>query len=373
MVNSSSWIVNSYPATESLPSPATTTSSDDINKRNCTESGWQPTLAPSYQSPSFLPVTEHPIYDYSMSDSRAYSLSSDFSMFSTSGLPTPALSPPQVQYLAPMLLETQSFMQPSTLPSQGRSPYYSVMPTIPTQQQPSSSSRNNTSSSNFVPDDDEMVCIKLLGHLKRQSLNHRASMSLNAVHNLVNNTNAAIRRILNQPSTSDNQSCHLLLSNISIHLVDLCEIAARLEQQHQHHPQPQRQSSTSPQPHYLTVQSRSQSAPDLMEGMTRDTTVDHDFVASNLHTVNPAQLHHHQQLYQHQQPTNSASATGDASFSGETIIVIEDSLDTCRAIASLLRRRPISGFQATGRQESLHVSLDMRLVGYLAALTGENV
>ena len=216
MVNSSSWIVNSYPATESLPSPATTTSSDDINKRNCTESGWQPTLAPSYQSPSFLPVTEHPIYDYSMSDSRAYSLSSDFSMFSTSGLPTPALSPPQVQYLAPMLLETQSFLQPSTLPSQGRSPYYSVMPTIPTQQQPSSSSRNNTSSSNFVPDDDEMVCIKLLGHLKRQSLNNRASMSLNAVHNLVNNTNAAIRRILNQPSTSDNQSCHLLLSNISI-------------------------------------------------------------------------------------------------------------------------------------------------------------
>ena len=372
MVNSSSWIVNSYPATESLPSPATTTSSEDLHKRNSTETGWQPTLVHSYQSPSFLPVAEHPSYDYSMSDSRAYSLSSDFSMFSTSGLPTPALSPPQVQYLSPMLLDPQSFIQPSALPSQGRPSYYPVMPTIPAQQQLSSSVRNNTFSSNSAPDDDEMVCIKLLGHLKKQALNNNGTRSLNSVRNLVNNTNGAILRILSQPSTSDDQSCHLLLSNIAIHLVDLCETAARLEQQRQQYPQPQRQNSTSPQPHYLTAQARSQSAPDLMEGMTIDT----EFAASNMHTVNPAQLHHYQQQPQqpHQvQPTNIASTSDDASSTNDTTAILQDSLDTCRSIASLLRRKPFSGFQATGRQESLHVSLDMRLVGFLAGLSGREI
>lgn len=81
------------------------------------------------------------------------------------------------------------------------------------------------------PEDEELICIKLLGHIKKHS--NSASRSWNSQVDLLSKSNASVRRILHSREVRRNYSCQLLLSSIMTHLTMLCECLCSIVQEEQ--------------------------------------------------------------------------------------------------------------------------------------------
>lgn len=158
-------------------------------------------------------------------------------------------------------------------------------------------------------EDDETVCIKLLAHLKRHTL--WTQVSDEATLSLILKTNAALRRILQSEHSRSDPSCRLLLSSITAQLAKLCEILS---------------------------ESQCAQAPKSLES---------EF-------IHDAYLEDGQQETCIQPPKQPDIREASKS-------AIQESLAANANIGNLLKRKPSHGFQALGRQESLHIELDVRM------------
>ncbi|OCT52977.1 hypothetical protein CLCR_10233 [Cladophialophora carrionii] len=208
-INSQSWIVHNSIPIQSIPSPATTHTSDESGKRQCTAPTWSSYLVGGDQSLLNFDETTESLSGLDMAGHRSYSMASDLSFFSNTGLPTPSLSPPQFpRYLSPAQLEARPISRQSPCPVD-----------------PSKLHPPNRGSSSRPADraleDEETVCIKLLAHLKKHSADDMQPREMQL--ELLRKSNAAVRRLLRSKSVQTDYTCHLLLSSIINHLVRLCE------------------------------------------------------------------------------------------------------------------------------------------------------
>ncbi|KIY03152.1 uncharacterized protein Z520_01619 [Fonsecaea multimorphosa CBS 102226] len=301
-INSQSWIVHNSLPIQSIPSPATTHTSDEANRRHGKPPAWPSFVVNS--DPGFLAFDEtaDSLGALEMTDNRSYSMASDLSFFNNSGLPTPGLSPPQVtRYLSPAQLEARPFTRHSSCPvdpSKLQPPTYAV-----------------PLSRNTEPglEDEETVCIKLLAHLKKYSSDESQPREMQI--ELLKKSNAAVRRILRSKSVRSDYSCHLLLSNIINHLVRLCErlCQGRLEEY----------GLGNMECQFLQDQVHFEGIPAFFDAPVPSAVPapDQDLLESLVREVN-------------------------------VFISI---------VADFLKKRPIYGFQHLGRHETFHVELEQRL------------
>ena len=306
MINSEAWVLNNYLPPQSLPSPAATNTSDERFKRSCTTSSWASLIATDEQSPPNLGSPEDYFQSLDLSDCRRFSFTSELPMIGHNGLPTPALSPPQIQFLSPMALEARPASRQNSLSvdnSHFRPPTRPVSAYRTPEPQAS--------------DDDEMVCIKLLGHLKKHSVDEQ--QTLECTTDLIRKSTAAVRRILKGKNARADYACHLLLSNIMMHIVDLCERSCRKQMEENY-----RDSQFPENPQYDSSS---------------------EYFATNLAPG--------------QSQEDCREALGAA---------LLDTLDVSTLLADLLKRKPLNGFQTLGRHESLHLALEQRLKASLASL-----
>jgi hypothetical protein len=235
-----------------------------------------------------------------MANSRSYSVTSELTFFNNSGLPTPALSPPQfARYLSPSQLEAR----PTSSQAYGA--------VDPSKLYPARTMATSAPHPDTTPEDEEVVCIKLLAHLKRHSADESQPRATQLA--LLKKCNAAVRRILHSKTIRSDYSCHLLLSNILSHLVRLCERLCHGKSDEARNSESQ---FLQDQVHFETVpgffdHTMSQALPpqeqDIMLSLTKEVTT-------------------------------FASTLGD-----------------------MLKRKPLSGFQSLGRHETFHVELEQRL------------
>ena len=208
-VNSSSWIVQNPVPIQSIPSPATTHTSDDSSKRQCHLPTWSSYIVGGDQGFLNFEETTESLSALDMADNRSYSVASDLSFFSNNGLPTPGLSPRQfTRYLSPAQLESH--------PSSGQSP-------CPVNGSKLHPQRHGTFTRNLEQtfEDEETICIKLLAHLKKHAADDTQTREMQ--FDLLKKSNAAVRRLLRSKAIRYDYPCHLLLSSIINHLVRLCE------------------------------------------------------------------------------------------------------------------------------------------------------
>lgn len=300
MINSTSWVVNNYNPPLSLPSPSSSASSLDQKRRDYTDSSWRSFLAIDDHSPRpFCPSESQCSLD--TSDCGSLSSTSEQALYASNGLPTPALSPPQVQFLSPMLLEALPDLRQTSLPPDNPSRSVLNHAALPSPTQEASSS-----------EDEEMICIKLLAHLKRHSMNSLHTLDPTVI--LIQKSTAAIKRILKSRTIRNNYASQLLLSNIMIHIVAFCEMMCR-----RHAEGIARASS-----------------PLLTESTSSDPSLD-----SFESPFRPSPTH--------------------AEGLGSIEKTMQEALETSELVGELLKRKPYIGFQTLGRQESLHLALDKRL------------
>lgn len=299
-INSQSWIVNTAVPVQSIPSPATTYGSDDSTKRQCSVSNWPCFVAGGEQGLWTLDEATESLNAIEMADNRSFSMTSELTFFNNNGLPTPSLSPPRfTRYLSPAQLETRPSSRQASVPidpSKLHPTRHSVP--LPCHVDPSA-------------EDDETVCIKLLAHLKKHSSDD--SQPQEAQLELLKKSNAAVRRILRSKTIRPDYSCHLLLSSIINHLVQLCE---RLCQGRFDQPGNMDSQFLQDQVHF--------------EGMPAcfDSAVSQ-----------PAQLPDQEILMN----------------------LIQEVVACTSIVGEMLKRRPIHGFQTLGRHETFHAELEQRL------------
>jgi hypothetical protein len=174
------------------------------------------------------------------------------------------------------------------------------------------------------PEDEETVCIKLLAHLKKYSAlinDHSRAFQID----LLTKSNASVRRILRSRSARADYSCQLLLSSILTHLTTVCEALCYTSSG---------QESTVLQdvPHAVqqdsdTRQKRNSEAFDMRTGLVYQSTPSE--------TLRPLVL-------------ETSSLTVD--------------------VGSLLKRKPLDGFQTLGKWEMGILELGYRLQNALEAL-----
>ncbi|KIX00737.1 uncharacterized protein Z518_09802 [Rhinocladiella mackenziei CBS 650.93] len=299
-INSQNWIVNGTVPLQSIPSPATTHGSDESTKRHGNTPSWTSFIAAPDQG--FLPFddTADSLNAIDTADNRSFSVTSDLALFNNSGLPTPALSPPQfTRYLSPAQLETR----PTSSQASGRIDPSRLHP--PTSQVP------RTRQVDATPEDEETVCLKLLAHLKKHAADELQPRE--AQLELLKKCNAAVRRVLCSKTIRSDYACHLLLSNIIHHLVRLCE---RLCQGKQDEPRNIDSQFLQDQVHFEAV-------PGFFD------------------TAAPQPLSQTEQ---------------------ESILsLIEEVMASASVVGDMLKRKPLQGFQNLGRHETFHLELEQRL------------
>ena len=301
-INSKSWVVTTIPI-QSIPSPATTQTPEDHSKRQSSQPPWA-TFIPTPGEPGFLTFDE-PIDSLNavdMTDHRSLSMASEFAFFNNSGLPTPALSPPHLsRYLSPAQLDSHPSLKGASTPSVASR--LSVTRTISTP---------IIQKSDTFREDQEMVCIKLLAHLKKHGSDQNQPRE--AQLELLRKSNAAVSRILGSRTIRSEYSCHLLLSSIIIQLVRICE---RLCQG------------------------------DPEENLNTDS----QFLQDQMHFVDamPGYFDHGVP-----QTTNKAEYEYLAMLVQEVMAIVS-------TVGDLLKMKPLQPFQYLGRHETLHVELECRL------------
>ncbi|KAJ4509242.1 hypothetical protein HRR83_006238 [Exophiala dermatitidis] len=316
--NSQSWsAAPNHDTTQAIPSPATTQGSDECTlakESYCNRPVWATFVAQGGDhDQGFLSVddnTDSPA-TIEMAGNRNMSLTSDAgsSFFPNSGLPTPALSPPQfTRYASPIHFQIQPTSRDiSTLVHS----QYSTMPVI---QKPGR-----------VPEDEETVCIKLLAHLKRHRRDETGLLA--AQVELLKKSNAVVRRILKSKNVRSDYACQLLLSNVLDNLVRLCEQLC------------DQQSTLKVVP--ITSDDVSQFLHDEPD-MGMESSM-----------LNGGSIQ--------QQPLTPPD--------GEVLpILAKDVLSLNSTVSDMLKKRPLDGFQMLGRHETFHIALEQRLMRVIAGL-----
>jgi hypothetical protein len=300
-INSQSWIVNTAPA-QSIPSPANTQGSEESAKRHCGAPSWTSFIAGGDEQ-GFLTFDESTdaLHAIDMTDNRSFSMTSDMTFFNNSGLPTPALSPPQfTRYLSPAQLETRPASR------------HTFVPADPSKLQLPQHNPAVVRHVENMQEDEEMVCIKLLAHLKKHASEEMQPREVQI--ELLRKCNAAMQRILRSKTIRSDYACHLVLSSIITHLVRLCE---RL----------------------------------CLGKMEEPRAVDSQFLQDQVH-------------FAEAMPGFFDAAISSCSAPGEQeqlINLVKEVMQFISAIGEMLKRKPIQGFQYLGRHETLHVELEQRL------------
>jgi hypothetical protein len=275
-----------------IPSPPASQSSEPVSKRS--SSSWASFLVDEHQD---LADEVDSIEGFSeMINPNVFTDSIDMSFMCSNGLPTPGMSPPQLRYLSPAAFEARPMSRSTSVTTDSSRllpPRFNSAFSVPKSQTPEPSQH----------EDDETVCIKLLAHLKKHS--GQQGQGHDSQLDLLQKTNASVRRILRNKGARSNYTCQLLLSSILTHMADLCELVAT-----SHH---------SP------------------------------FAAEQGKTE---YFHRPQQ----RQPANEV----------KTAVIEATNLAT--EVGELLKRKPLNGFQVLGRHESHHIELDLRLQRTLSKL-----
>lgn len=300
LVDSEAWVVKNCFPTPSMPSPATTNTSDEQSKRSCTNSSWTTFIADDHTVPIWDTTDEQYQATFDMNQVQCFSMDNELYTGSLNGLPTPALSPPKVRYLSPMALETRPASRQSSV-------------TMNTDMlRPTSAARVQRAPEPQAPEDEEMMCIKLLAHVKKQS---QVQHTLESALNLLRKVNAALKRIVASKAARSDYACQLLLTSILSSLVAHCERTGRLHLESRGR---QQSFAFRPSPEYF---------------------------ASTFQT----------------EPTDSP----DAATLRELIQTVSNISST---LGDSLKRKPLNGFQTLGRHESLMLTLDQRLRLSIASL-----
>lgn len=227
-------------------------------------------------------------------------MTSEMTFFNNSGLPTPALSPPQfTRYLSPAQLETR----PTS-----RHPFVQA----DTNSQPLQRSPAITRHADNVQEDEEMVCIKLLAHIKKHACDDMQPRELQI--DLLRKCNAAMQRILRSKTIRSDYSCHLVLSSIITHLVRLCEKLCLCKMEE---PRALDSQFLQDQVHFA------EAMPGFFDAA----------ICSSLALGEPDQLVH----------------------------LITEVMSFISVVGEMLKQNPMPGFQYLGRHETLHFELEQRL------------
>ena len=168
-----------------------------------------------------------------------------------------------------------------------------------------------------------MICIKLLVNLKKRS-SAKERQSMDDLIGTIEKSNAVIRRILKSRKARSDYACLMLLSNIMLKVVDFCECTTR-----KHFEEPD-----SGDANFLSAFS------------------DNFF-------SDPGQNYFNAGF-----PMQSFHAEQGAMLRG----MVTQSADLVLTVGNLLQRKPLNGFQAVGRHETLHLKLGQRLKATLGQL-----
>ena len=278
-------------------------------------SGWLPVDDSNMQCDMLNPMQSEQ-YNNQSADGFAF-LSRSASMTGGNGMPTPTLSPPQFGYLSPLMLERkpdQAFSFSNNSSSRLLSPPLGPPPCRTPEPQQS--------------EDEEVLCIKLLSHLKKSE--GQEHISLDEILSLVRKSTAAVRRILKSKKARSDYGCIMLLSNIMMKIVALCERAGK-----KHVEEPE---TSGDSPHFLTP---------FTGGQIYHEPTDHEFF--NNMDMQP-------------QPQPKADRR-------ETVhSALRHAADLSSEVGDLLKRKPLNGFQCVGRHEALHLGLGHRLRGSMFLL-----
>jgi hypothetical protein len=308
-VNSSEWVIANYTPPNAVPSPANTSASEDSTKSRTEKPSWLPGPDPT-RHPGVASVPHREPSPAQTVDSYIFMDRKD-SLPGSTGLPTPALSPPQYAYLSPMMLESGP---QSVLDNPCNTTAQFLAPAKPT---PSARTPEPQQA-----EDEEMVCIKLLVHLKKGGANEY--QPLDDLVNTIKKSTAVTRRILKSKKARSDYGCVMLLSNIMLRVVELCE---RVAQKHFEEP---------------------------------DGGDAHFFTAFNDNFFNDSE----QNYFNTDFPMESSQADRGVMLRE----MVAQAADLVLAVGNLLQRKPLNGFQAVGRHEALHLELGQRLKASMSLL-----
>ncbi|KAK5952933.1 hypothetical protein OHC33_006054 [Knufia fluminis] len=301
---STQWNITVGPT--ALPSPAPSVASEQQNKRPCLSGDWTSMIAYDDQTTlDFSQCDEQQFLNLELAEETEQSTTDD-SLNMMYGIPTPSMSPPEMQFLSPADLEARNHARPYATASFHATPQATChLPTSQTYQP--------------QPEDDETVCIKLLAHMKRFSTQNHTFVSMLTI---INKTNSALRRLLQSRTIRTDYTCQLLLTNIVLHLATFSERLLDV-------PEP---SSTA--------------------------SLEEEFIHEAYLTEGETPAYSDQRPAHTQAPVSRSIAKHS----------IRDATMLCSAIGDLLKRKPLNGFQILGRHESAHVEIDTRLRRVLASL-----
>jgi len=307
-VNSSEWVIANYAPSPAMPSPANTSMSEDSTK--LLNVNWMHAMD-SNDHTDFVTFNHGEASPAQTADS--FNLVESKTWPDSTGLTTPALSPPQYAYLSPMMLENKAVSGPGvTRIDNANSRFLAPAMPSPVRRTPEPEQA----------DDEEMVCIRLLGHLKKSSA--REHQSLDNYLGLIKKSNAAIRRILKSRKARSEYTCLMLLSSIMLRVVELCEKAV--------------------QKHLEELESGDAQLPNFTNNFfdeSEQAYFNGDF------QFEPVKL------------DKGAMLKG----------MLMQAVDLALNVGILLKRKPLNGFQTVGRHEALHLDLEQRLKASLASLS----
>lgn len=300
-INSQSWIVNTAPV-QSIPSPANTQGSEEPAKRHCGVSPWTSFIAgPEEQAFINFEETTDALHAIEMADNRSFSMASDMTFFNNSGLPTPALSPPQfTRYLSPGQLETRPTSRHTLVQADASK--------LQLPQRSPAATRHMEN----VQEDEEMVCIKLLAHIKKHASDEMQPRDLQI--DLLRKCNAAMQRILKSKTIRSDYACHLVLSSIITHLVRLCEKLCLCK-------------------------------------MEESRTLESQFLQDQVHFAEAMPGFFDAAM----------CSTMVLSEQDQLVHLVAEVMSFISAVGEMLKQKPIPGFQYLGRHETLHFELEQRL------------
>lgn len=292
-----------------MPSPASTQVSEVSNKRNCMSNDWTSLISYDDQNSLDFSACDGQFLNLDLCQESSLSSVNESSFLMNTGLPTPSMSPPDMQFLTPSDLEAWS-RQTSVSKNHDQS--------IPAQYAMRSQSARHQA---YHVEDDETVCLRLLSHLKQFSSQQRQPLQLTL--SLVHRTNATIRRLLRSRTIRSDYTCHLLLTSIVLHLISLCEKASSTLQKQPLKPYSDQDFINEC---YLTENEQESSA----DSVRQDTQV------------------------------------ADSTASSKSLV--HDSALLCSSIGDLLKRKPLNGFQTLGRHESALIEIGVRFNRVIASI-----
>lgn len=292
-----------------MPSPASTHVSESSNKRNCMSNEWTSLISYDGQSPFDFSTGDEHFLNFDLYQDSGSSSNKDSSIIANTGLPTPSMSPPNMQFLAPSDLENCSRHNEAHR-VQGHSDLAEQ------------TARSQYGSPQVVQmEDDESACLRVLTHLKRYSSQQRQPLKLTL--SLAHRTNATVKRLLRSRTIRSDYTCHLLMTSIMLHLASMYERTWSVMQ-----PPPSKVYS------------------------------DQEFINEYYLTEND-------------QETSSNSTRQDTHPMGSTVSIknhVHESAVLCSQIGDLLKRKPLQGFQTLGRHESTLIEVGLRFREVLSTL-----